>query len=59
MHTHFRYRAGFAGAFIDREVETKGVSDLLKQSRVNVGSDLLSSGQIARLHRQGEGEEAW
>jgi hypothetical protein len=27
-YTYLRYRAGFAGAFIDREVETRGVCDL-------------------------------
>jgi hypothetical protein len=47
MHTYLRYRAGFAGAFIDRELETKGVSDLLRLSRADVGSDPFSSGQIS------------
>jgi hypothetical protein len=28
MYTHLRYSAGLAGAIVDREVETKGVSDL-------------------------------
>jgi hypothetical protein len=27
MYTYLRYRAGLLGAFIDREVETKGVCD--------------------------------
>jgi hypothetical protein len=36
MYTHLRYSAGFAGAFVDREVETKGVSDLLRLSRADV-----------------------
>ena len=59
MYTHLRYRAGFAGAFIDREIETKGVSDIQRLSRTDVGSDLLSSGQIARLCRQAESKKAW
>lgn len=37
-----RYRAGFAGAFVDREAETKGVCNL-KSSQIDVGSDLISS----------------
>ena len=50
------YSAGLAGIAVDRLVETKGVSDLLGSSQADVGSDLLSFGQIARLHRQGEGQ---
>lgn len=48
--------AGFAGAFIDREVETRGVSglqDLLKFCDTEI---LLPSLIIDELLRQGEGE---
>ena len=45
MCAYLRYSAGFAGAAVDRLVETKGVSDLLGSSQADFGSDLLSSGQ--------------
>ena len=41
VYTHLRCRAGFAGAYVDREVETKGVSDLLERDYLEPTLDLI------------------
>ena len=46
--------AGLAGAFVDREVETKGVG-----SEDSVAITLLIHVLVVRLHRQREGEALW
>jgi hypothetical protein len=52
---HGPYRAGFAGAFVDKEVETRGVCYVISHI-MSDKPDLVPLKKIARLHRQGEGE---